>query len=208
MVRHEGTDDTNRSEDSTNRSTKFGRQEGMSTSDESWARFAADARVAEAVRARTRERWLRHQATEATTLAGACWSLAEAGHSLALTTVAGHTHYGPVASLGSDFVSLQVTAAREVLVPLAMVATMAPGGDRCPTGRSPRRGSTFTDSLAHLAADRPEVMIWCVGSTRPISGELVGVGSDVVLVAPREGQVPLLYARVGSLCELSVIASG
>lgn len=212
MVRQAGEGDTNRSGDSSNHSAKSARSDvyppGHPATDESLARFAADARVAEAVRGRSRERWLRQQSTETTTLAGACWSLAEAGHPLTLTTVAGRVHQGSVLSLGQDFVSVQTARDREVLIPLAMVAAMAPARDRCPTGRPARRGSTFSDALAHLSADRPAVLIWCLGMSRPISGELVGVGSDVALVAPEEGPSPVVYARVGSVCELSVMASG
>jgi hypothetical protein len=208
MVRHEGAGDTNRSDDSSNRSGKSDNRSTDSTSDDSLARFAADARMAEAVRGRSRERWLRQQATESTTLAGACWSLAEAGHPLALTTVAGRVHHGTVGSLGTDFISLRVVRDREVLVPLDMVATMAPSRRRCPTGRAARRGMTFAEALAHLAADRPNVTIWTLGLSRPMTGELVGVGADVALVGPAEDPSTLVYARLGSVCELSVIASG
>jgi hypothetical protein len=178
------------------------------STDEALARFAAEARVGEAVRARSRERWMRQQATGATTVAGVCWSLAEAGQPLMVTTVAGRSHQGLVRSLGGDFVGLAGRNGSETLVPFAMVASIAPGRGACPTGRPVRAGVRLCDALADLAGERPLVRIWCLGGNGAIGGELVGASDELVLVRTEPPRHPVIYVRLASLCELSLTASG
>jgi hypothetical protein len=173
------------------------------------ARFAATTRVGAAVRARSRERWLRQQVLESTTVAGACWSLAEAGRPLAVTTVGGRTHQGVVRSLGEDFVSLVVASGQEVLVPLAMVAVLVPGRDDMPTGRPVRPGTSLVEAVAHLAAERPQVAVWCSGADAPVVGELWGTSAEVAMIIPTHGERErVAYVRLSAVVELSVSASG
>jgi hypothetical protein len=179
------------------------------TTDATLARFAAEARIGEAVRAKSRERWMRQRSTADTTVPGVCWSLAEAGQPLMLTTVAGRTHQGVVRSLGEDFVGLADGRGGETLVPFAMIATLSPGrATAAPTGRPSRAGVRLADALGDLAGERPLVRAWCLGAKGSTAGELIGASEDVVLIAAEHRAHGVVYVRVASLCELSLTASG
>ena len=65
-------------------------------------RWAADARASDAARARSRQRWLRRQAEEESTLAGIALNLAERGTAVVLETTSGHTHRGRLLGLARD----------------------------------------------------------------------------------------------------------
>ena len=206
MVRHPRDEDTNGGEGMPD---GLGGPGGGLPGDADLTRFAAASRTREAVRARSREHWLRQQVLEAATLAGACRSLAEAGQPLSLTTVAGRTHHGRVRSLGEDFVSLVVPGAREVLLPLERVAVLEPGRPEGPVGRAPTSGSTLVEAIAHLVVDRPMVTVWCLGAAAPVVGELLGSSDELVMIGPhRAERRAVAYVRLSAVVELSVSASG
>ena len=204
MVRHPRGGDTNGGGER----PRSGGPEGGLPGDADLPRFTAASRTREAVRARSREHWLRQQVLEGTTLAGACRSLAEAGRPLSLTTLGGRTHHGRIRSLGEDFVSLVVAGGREVVLPLERVAALEPGrpeGRRSATGV----GTTLAEAVAHLAADRPLVSVWCLGGTAPVVGELLGPSAELAMVGPHRGERrAVAYVRLSAVVELSVSASG
>ena len=206
MVRHPRGEDTNGGEGTPE---GLGGPEGGLPGDADLTRFAAASRTREAVRARSREHWLRQQVLEGATLAGACRSLAEAGQPVALTTVAGRTHHGRVRSLGEDFVSLVVPGGREVLLPLERVAVLEPGRPDGPVGRAPTSGSTLVEAVAHLVVDRPLVTVWCLGAAVPVVGELVGSSAELMMIGPHRAEPrAVAYVRLSAVVELSVSASG
>src|SRR5262245_42417892 len=69
-------------------------------------RWAADARVEEAVRRRVRERWLSQQAQEEATLLGVLADLAERGAALSFHMRTGQGQWGRVRVIGRDFVAV------------------------------------------------------------------------------------------------------
>ena len=79
------------------------------------AAFASTARIEAAVGARRRERWLRQQACEDVSLLATCWSLAEAGRTVLVTTRAGTSRRGRLRVVGEDFVALEEEHGRQHL---------------------------------------------------------------------------------------------
>lgn len=180
------------------------------------AAFAATARIEDAIGARRRERWLRQQAGEEVSLLGTCWSLAEAGRAVAVTTRAGTSHRGRLRVVGDDFVALVDDQRREHVVPLAGLVTLraaSPGRSRQdgPAGRPLRSGARLAEALASLAGERPLVALTCDGRDGVLRGELLGAGADVVVVGAAEGPTQprsAIYVRLSAVAELSLMASG
>jgi len=180
------------------------------------ATFAAAARVEAAIGARRRERWLRQQAGEEVSLLGTCWSLAEAGRAVAVTTRAGTSHRGRLRVVGEDFVALEDGQRREHVLPLAGLATLrATTAGRSkqdgPAGRPLRSGARMAEALASLAGERPLVTLTCDGHGGVVRGELLAAGTDVVVIGAAEGSSPArsaVYVRLSAVAELSLMASG
>lgn len=170
-------------------------------------RWAADARVAEAARARSRERWLRRQAEEDATLAGVLADLLEGGVPVVVHTRAGGCHAGTVRSVGVDFVALGSDGRREGEVVMALAAlasvrvrsgTPAVVGDRDGVG-----AGRLADVLAALAAERTEVRV-VTADGESLAGVVRWVGQDVVVIAGRDRSLGLAYLPVDAVSEVVV----
>jgi hypothetical protein len=160
-------------------------------------RWAAEALVDAAARRRSRERWLRQQAEEETSLRGLLVDLAERG-----TPVAVHMHRGRrrrsiVRAVGADFVALAVGAA-EVIVALAVVSSVRTRpGEVPPLGHRPVTTSLrLAEVLAGLAAEREHVLVTMSDAGDAVAGEVRSVGQDVLVVRtssqpPTTAYVPL-----------------
>jgi hypothetical protein len=178
--------------------------------------FAATVRAESAVGARRRERWLRQQACEEVSLLAACWNLAEAGRTVLVTTRAATTRRGQLRLVGEDYVALADEQRREHLVPLAGIATLrAVSAGRsaldAPAGRPIRSGARLVEALASLAGERPLLSVTCEGRGGSVRGELIGAGTDVVVMGPPggvPGMASAVYVRLSSVAELSLMASG
>jgi hypothetical protein len=169
-------------------------------------RWASEVRVDDAVRARSRERWLRQAAEEGGTLVGVLADLAESGAPVVVTTVDGRRHRGGVELIGRDFVALTTVAVGDVLVVLEAVGSLrtAPGagpvsGDR---RMSTRRDLRLADVLAGAAADRDRVLVVTTGGSDTVAGELRTVGRDV-LVVRTDGDPPgTAYVPLAAVAEV------
>jgi hypothetical protein len=173
-------------------------------------RWAADARAREMADARVRERWLRAQAEEESSLAGVLLALAERRETVLLTTVAGRRHRGVVSGVGKDFAALATPAGPTTLVALAAVGDLrvvADGARARPatTGVDGRLGVALLDVLAQAAGQRPRVSVQAGGAT--VVGDLRSVGSDVLTVRA-DGDAGVVYVAAASLSEVSFLASG
>jgi hypothetical protein len=180
--------------------------------DEGWLadrleRWAADARVDEAARARSRERHLRHQAEEDATLAGVLADVLEAGALVVVHTRSGGRHGGTVRAAGADFVALGPDGRRgsEVVVALAAVASVRirPGtptvlGDRAVVGRV-----RLADVLAVLAAERAAVRLVTAGG-ESLAGVVRSTGQDVVVIAGRDRSSGVAYVPFDAVSEVLV----
>lgn len=144
------------------------------------ARWAAEATVDEAVRARVRERWLRVQAEEESSLAGVLVDLAERGRPVLVRTGA-HRLHGVVAGIGADFVALRSPAGQRVLVPLGKVDHVRADRDSASVrgDRRPTLDVDLVSVLGPVAVDRPQVVIR-TDADAALRGELRSVGTDVL----------------------------
>lgn len=178
-------------------------------------RWAADARARAAADARVRERWLRAQAEEEASLAGALLACAEREETVVLTGVDGHRHRGIVAGVGVDFCAVIAPGGTTSLVALDALAQVRPVD---PTGR--RRaaaaghghghgraslGVRLADVLAQAAGQRPRISLHA--GTASVVGELQAVGSDVATVRT-DGDGGVVYVRLASVSDVSFLASG
>jgi hypothetical protein len=143
-------------------------------------RWAADAMVDEAARARTRQRWLRIQAEEESSTLGALLDLAERRRPVALD-VGNHRVRGALVGIGADFLALRSDLGQHVLVRTDAVDVIrAEPGDRGVVGdRAVLVEVTLAAVVGPVAADRPEVLVR-TRSGQVVRGELRSAGTDVV----------------------------
>lgn len=163
-----------------------------------------------AVQTRRREQWLRRQAAEDATVAGVLVDYAEHGSVLAVTTRSGNRHVGRVRGAGALLVTLDVTGAR-VVIEVDEIDTFRAlsTGERhalAPTGhRSRTETTTMSEVLAQAADERPEVTL-ITRSGEVVSGTLMAVGRDVVMLRP-PAESALVYLPLASVSEALLPAS-
>jgi len=178
--------------------------------------WASDARAREAADARVRERWLRAQAEEESSLAGVLLALAERRETVVLTTLSGRRHRGVVAGVGVDFAALRSPAGATTLVALAVLADLRVADDgsrprsrsRSTTGDHVGRGALgvrLGDVLAQAAGQRPRISVHAGAAS--VVGDLRAVGSDV-LTLQTDGTAGAVYVGLASVSEVSFLASG
>lgn len=165
--------------------------------------WLADARVDGSADARARERWLSAAAEADATFAGLLLDLAERGVVVSLASVAHRRLQGVVAVLGADFVSLRTVAGTEVLVALAMVASVrtASSAGGAVGERPVTTDLRLADVLGELANERARVRLVLLDGTEAVSGELRSVGVDVVTVRTDGDPATTAYVRLASVVE-------
>jgi hypothetical protein len=173
-------------------------------------RWAAEARVDDAARQRTRERWLLQQAEEGGRLAGVLCDLAEQGTAVAVRTRAGRQHRGRIRAVGDDFVAVdpgppgQSTVVFVALGALSSVRVM-PGSVAAPTGdRSVQTGLRLAEVLAGLAAERERVLIVALDGEDAVAGSLRSVGLDVAVVRLDGPDPATVYVPIPAITELTL----
>jgi hypothetical protein len=170
-------------------------------------RWAANARVDEAARARSRERWLRRQAEEEGTLAGVLADLLEAGTPVTVHTWVGGRYGGTVRAVGADFAALAPAGGREreVVVALESITSVRtrPGapvvvGDRATVG-----WLHLVDVVASLAAEREQVRVVTAEGVA-VTGVVRSVGQDVAVVGGVGDPPAAAYVPVAAISELLI----
>ncbi len=144
-----------------------------------------EARRAEAVDARGRQRWLREQARECATFASALIDLAEARRAVVVETTAGRQHVGRVRAVGLDYCVVENTTGRLAAVVLDAVASVRTPGSDWPAPTTDRRlhaPSSFHAFLADLVADGQRASLGLGGQATTVTGRLWSLGVDVVTV--------------------------
>lgn len=173
------------------------------------ARWSADSRADEAARSRTRERWLRQQASEEARFSGVAMDLAERDVAVAVGTTTGRTLHGRIASVARDFLVLRHHGGGTTLVALAAVATMRPeAGHRVGDAASERTASVdavLADVLAALSADRPRVRVVLEGGGEALAGELRGAGGEVATLRLDGDPPATVYLQLASVRELTLL---
>ena len=168
-------------------------------------RWVADARVDEAARERSRERWLRTVAEQEATIAGVLVDLAERGAGVALSTTAGRRHRGSIGALGTDFVALRPATGSEVLVSLNAVSVLRtlPAEDPASGDQTVSTTLTLAEVLAELAAERERVLLVTRAGSDSIAGELRSVGHDVVVVRSDTELAATAYVPLAAIAEVT-----
>ena len=166
------------------------------------ARWAADARVDEAVAARGRERWLRQQSAEQARLTGIALDMAEQRATATVATVTGRQHRGTVVTVGEDFLALSPGPRAVVLSAFAAVSLLrpAPGRAEGSGDRSPPNSAWLADVLTGLAGDRAHVRLGLGPDV--VSAELRAVGADVVTLRVDGSPPTTAYARLAAVTEV------
>lgn len=175
-------------------------------------RWAADARIDEAVRRRARERWLAQQAREEATLVGVLADLAERGAVVSLHLRSGRPQRGHVRLLGADFVALAPAGESperggEVLVALGEVASVAtrPGEPVSMGDLSSRSRLSLAEVIIGLTGDRERVLLVLAGGHDVVRGTLWSVGQDVVTVRSDDEPVAATYyVALGAIGQVSI----
>jgi hypothetical protein len=176
-------------------------------------RLVGEIRATDAARGRSRERWLRQQATEDATLAGVLTDLADEGADVTVRLRSGRPANGRIVRLGKDFFVLQSDPGASVVViaQRAVTAIRRRPGDRGPDTTGDRARSQATSLAAYLAAiapERPRVAASVTGEPGVLVGELRSAGRDVLTLVV-DGEPPVtVYLALVSLESLSVSAPG
>ncbi len=163
----------------------------------------------EAARSRARTSWLRRQAAEEGSFAGALVDLAERGTSVVLHLHNGHRHRGTIVVVGRDFAALRTPGGRDILVAergLASVRTL-PGHAMSVGDRPVLTDLTLTETLGALADERARVLVIGHDVDDGVAGELRSVGTDLVIIR-LDGAGGTAYVSSASVLELSVTVSG
>ncbi|MGH9247013.1 MAG: hypothetical protein ACRD29_22380 [Acidimicrobiales bacterium] len=170
------------------------------------ARWAAEVRADEAAAARSRERWLRQQAEEESSVAGVLCDLAERRVPVVVQTRTGRRHRATVVAVARDFCLLATEAGRELLVGLAAIATVRPEpGAHPPVGdRVVEVELGILDALVHLIGDRPRVLV-VTSSGEHIAGQLRTVGRDVVGLTNDGEARAIAYVPAWAITEIVLV---
>jgi hypothetical protein len=162
--------------------------------------WAAERRAGDAAAARSRERWLRQQAAESATLAGALVDLAERGADAAIL-VGPRTVAGRLVGVGADSCMVAERGGGATIVALAHISAVRVAGRRSGPGeatgdRAPAGEWRLFDALASFAAERAPVRVG-LRSGEVVSGEVLAVGEDVVTLRAAAGGMRVLVALGG-----------
>ncbi len=170
-----------------------------------------EARRAEAVDARGRQRWLRDQARESATFASALIDLAEARRTVVVETTAGRQHVGRVRAVGLDYCLVETTTCRLAAVVLDAVASVRTPGPDWPaptTDRRLQRHSSFHALLAELVADQQRASVGLGAQAATVTGRLWSLGADVLTVRVDGRESGLSACQLRVVTEIVTDVSG
>lgn len=157
-----------------------------------------EARLAEAVTARSAQRDLTMRASELATLAGTLRDLAERTAGVGVTTTSGRTYRGSAIGVAADHVAVATPAGQHVFVRLDAVALVRPDPDsRAPVAqgdRAPVQDLLLLERCARWVVDRPTIALSVRGSTDLLRGRLLAVADDLVSVALDGSRHPVYVA--------------
>lgn len=165
-----------------------------------------DARHAEAVRERARERGLRRRDTEAATLAGLVRDLLESGTPVTVVTVGERRHTGVVVDAARDHLALRTAGGRTLLRHDAIVQVRPRPGSGSGVAAGDRGGvtdRTLLEALTWVADDRPTVVVAGRAASEPLRGRLVGIGEDLLTVRADGLDAPV-YLPLHGVAELTI----
>lgn len=180
--------------------------------DEALLGLLDQTRADQAAAERSRERSLRQQAEESARFSGLSLGLAERGAPVTVRTTSGRVHRGELLAVGHDFAGLRALDGTETDLLIAALSAVRADAALRPVeaadARTPALDLRMAELLAQEAADRPRVAVMLAGDPEPVVGRLRGVGEDVVTVESDGRRGDFTYARLGSITEVSFLASG
>lgn len=181
----------------------------------SLARWAAEARVDEAARARSRQRWMEQAAAEDTTFASVLADLAERARPVLVQTATGRRHRGVVVAIGVDFVAVHTDTGADVLVALGAVTAVrsGPGSQPAHSGRAVTLSRHLADAIAAMAEDRPRVTVSTGGTAgsagsgaggEAVNGILRSVGRDVLTLRMDGDSRANVYVPLHAVADIAI----
>ena len=156
---------------------------------------------------RARERALREQAAEESTLAGTLRDLAESSVPVNVRTLAGRSHQGVVVGVGCDFCAVESADRRWIYLAFAAIGSVRSSAGMVstdPGSRRPQADRTLEEALGYLAPERPRVTVLAGMDPQPVAGRLQSVGRDLMTVRLGGARGELCYVRLGALSEIAV----
>lgn len=172
----------------------------------SLSRWAAEARVDEAARARARERWLRQQAAEETSFAGVLADLAERDRPVLVHCSTGRRHRGLLRAIGIDFITLRTDQGTDVFVRLRAISGVRTQPRETPamSGRAMHLHLPLVEAIAEIAIERPRVLV-VTDSADLFAGELAAVGQDVVSLRIDGDRNATVYIPLDAILEIGAV---
>lgn len=169
-------------------------------------RWLADARIDEAAKARSRERWLRQQAAEDATFAGILLTLVESNALVALSLTDDTDIEGCLVGLGADYVVSTGHAGRITYVATSAIGAVRPMAEAVVPAGKPHVpvARQLWQVIALEAGERPTVEVRSGAAV--VTGTLAAAGADVLTIAIA-GRVPV-YVPLASVTALSLLSSG
>ncbi|MDY7102655.1 MAG: hypothetical protein S0880_15855 [Actinomycetota bacterium] len=174
-------------------------------------RDLARARADDAIAGRRRERWLLAQADEESTVDGLVASLAADGRACRLELSNGRSAAGVPDVIGPGCVRVRDRSGATTFVRADAIEAVRTTDTHerlaTPDGARTSTPMTLTDVLVELAADRPRVRIATAGGT-VLTGELRRAGAEAITLGGDGTERDLIYIRLGSVLEVSLMTSG
>ena len=144
--------------------------------------WRADAAIAEAARIRRRTASWSHLGSADAELAGVLLDLAERGVDVSVSLTSERVYRGVVLAVASTWVMVRTNAGARVALRLRAIAALDHSGQRASFGE---RRAPITTGFVPMLEQYVEIgepfTAWC-GHQR-LSGELVGIGDDLVILA-------------------------
>jgi len=171
------------------------------------AQWISEGAVDQAAAERSRESWLRVQASESARMADILADHAEAGKRVSASTLGGRRTNGMVAAIGADFVVIRESNLGDVVIPLDRMAIVRSASDDGAVGqdRSLRFDLTMAHALAELAADRPPVL--AAAGNESARGSLHAVGTDFIAIATNDPLRVTIHVALSAIDHLVVLAN-
>ncbi len=165
-----------------------------------------DAALRDAVAARTEERRRRELAAEFATWTGTLRDLAERAVPVVVDVAGAHAHRGVLAAVGLDHLAVRLHAGMVVLVATDVVRTVRPEpGQAAPVATGDRERSqdrTLVEALVRVAEDRIRVGVAFRDVDDLATGQLVGLGEDVLTLRVDGVDQATIYAPTAAIREV------
>lgn len=170
--------------------------------------LADDAAVSVAIASRSEQQARLQRATEVATWTGTLRDLAERASPLVVRTAGDRVHHGRLVAVGIDHVAVAVPDAMVVLIATDTLRSirLAPG-HRAPVATGDRERSqdrTLIEALDFLIEERRDVVIRLRQSADLLTGQIVGLGDDVVTMRFAHGEHGTVYLPTHAIGEVMV----